>query len=316
MLVLYTDGLIERRGESLDVGLDRLAEVLRTAPDAVEDVADRLLRDFLADDAPADDVALLCVGVRGPEASLRLRVPAARAPALAHAARGDGMAARGSVRRSWRPTRSRLAVNEAAANAIEHAYGLSDEEFVVEADQHGDRVELVVRDFGQWRTRRTSGDRGRGLDLAARADGLGERGTRFGRDRRAARAPPRRPGGRDPVKPLAQVTLDPRGPVLVAHLAGEVDLSNVEDIRVALVDAVSHDMEYLILDLTATEYLDSTGVRLLFELAERLQGRRQELRLVVDDETLVQRVIMLTQLDQRVPLDVTVDQAIAAVGGR
>ena len=31
-----------------------------------------------------------------------------------------------------------VAVNEAAANAIEHAYGLVDAEFVVEADQTGD----------------------------------------------------------------------------------------------------------------------------------------------------------------------------------
>ena len=78
MLVLYTDGLIERRGESLDVGLDRLAASLRTASAGVEDVADTLLRDFLADDAPADDVALLCVGVRGPDATLRLRLPPRR----------------------------------------------------------------------------------------------------------------------------------------------------------------------------------------------------------------------------------------------
>jgi anti-anti-sigma factor len=115
------------------------------------------------------------------------------------------------------------------------------------------------------------------------------------------------------VKPLAEITLESLGPVLVAHLVGEVDLSNVEDIRVVLVDAVSHDTEFLILDLTQTTYLDSTGVRLLFELAERLQGRRQELRLVVDDDTLVQRVVVLTQLDQRVPLDSTVERAVAAV---
>ena len=101
--------------------------------------------------------------------------------------------------------------------------------------------------------------------------------------------------------------------MLVAHLEGEVDLSNVDDIRTLLVDAVSHETECLILDLTKTSYLDSTGVRLLFELAERLQGRRQELRLVVDDETLVRRVIVLTQLDQRVPLDTTVEQAVEAV---
>ena len=165
MLVLYTDGLIERRGESLDVGLARLAESLRTAPAAVEDVADRLLRDFLADDAPADDVALLCVGVRGPEAALRLRMPAApRQLARMRRAAMDWLARVGASDEEAREVT--IAVNEAAANAIEHAYGLIDDEFVVEADQREGVVEVVVRDFGQWRTRRTTGDRGRGLALA------------------------------------------------------------------------------------------------------------------------------------------------------
>jgi len=115
------------------------------------------------------------------------------------------------------------------------------------------------------------------------------------------------------VKPLARVTLEPRGSSVVAHLEGEVDLSNVEDIRVVLVDAVESDTDCLILDLTDTVYLDSTGVRLLFDLAERLQSRRQQLRVVADDAALVRRVIVLTQLNQRVPLDATVDEAIAAV---
>lgn len=101
---------------------------------------------------------------------------------------------------------------------------------------------------------------------------------------------------------------------MVAHVEGEIDLSNVDEIRTLLVDAVTHETHSLILDLSKTSYLDSTGVRLLFELAERLQGRRQQLRLVVDDEALVRRVIVLTQLDQRVPLDATVDQAVDAIG--
>jgi anti-anti-sigma factor len=112
--------------------------------------------------------------------------------------------------------------------------------------------------------------------------------------------------------PLAEVTTDPRGPVVVARVKGEVDLSNVEEVRIALVDAVEHDTECLVLDLTGTSYLDSTGVRLLFELAERLHGRRQELRLVVDEGALVHRVLVLTQLDQRVPLDETVGAALEA----
>jgi anti-anti-sigma factor len=115
------------------------------------------------------------------------------------------------------------------------------------------------------------------------------------------------------VNPLASVELDRRGPILVASVRGEVDLSNVDDIRTVVVDAVSHETEHLILDLSKTDYLDSTGVRLLFELAERLQGRRQQLRLVASDATLVRRVIVLTQLDQRVPLDRTLTEAIAAV---
>jgi anti-sigma B factor antagonist len=114
------------------------------------------------------------------------------------------------------------------------------------------------------------------------------------------------------VNSLAEVTLDEEGVAVVAHVRGEVDLSNVEEIRTVLVDAVSHQTECLILDLTSTTYLDSTGVRLIFELAERLQGRRQQLRLVVDDQAVIGRVITLTQLDQRVPLSTTVEEAVQA----
>jgi stage II sporulation protein AA (anti-sigma F factor antagonist) len=116
------------------------------------------------------------------------------------------------------------------------------------------------------------------------------------------------------MNPLAQVKVEgEHGTAIVARLVGEVDLSNVDEIRADLVEMVDHDTETLILDLTDTKYLDSTGVRLLFELAERLQGRRQQLRLVVADGALVRRVVVLTQLDQRVPLDPTVEAALSAV---
>jgi hypothetical protein len=56
-IVLYTDGLIERRGEDLDAGLARLAEAARGAgARSVQQVADDLLR--LADGAD-DDVAIV-----------------------------------------------------------------------------------------------------------------------------------------------------------------------------------------------------------------------------------------------------------------
>ncbi len=114
------------------------------------------------------------------------------------------------------------------------------------------------------------------------------------------------------MEPLAELELEEVGHTLVARVRGEIDLSNVEDLRARLVAAVSHDWERLVLDLTETSYLDSTGVRLLFELADRLHGRRQQLRLVVADRALVRRVVVLTQLDARVPIDATLAAALAA----
>ena len=61
LLLLYTDGLVERRGEVLDVGLDRLAEAARRWYDrgvSVHQLADGVLRDLLPTRRD-DDVALV-----------------------------------------------------------------------------------------------------------------------------------------------------------------------------------------------------------------------------------------------------------------
>jgi serine phosphatase RsbU (regulator of sigma subunit) len=61
-LVLYTDGLVERRSEDIDTGLDRLATVLaRHARLAPEELADTLLRELSPRGGPTDDTALVVV---------------------------------------------------------------------------------------------------------------------------------------------------------------------------------------------------------------------------------------------------------------
>ena len=60
-LLLYTDGAIERRGERLDVGVQRLRDVSRGVDGSLEVFLDRIVSGVLADGA-ADDTALL--GVR------------------------------------------------------------------------------------------------------------------------------------------------------------------------------------------------------------------------------------------------------------
>jgi PAS domain S-box-containing protein len=59
-LVLYSDGLVERRGESLETGLARLARAVRRAAGAEpEEVCDRLVTTLIGRGTPKDDVALL-----------------------------------------------------------------------------------------------------------------------------------------------------------------------------------------------------------------------------------------------------------------
>jgi PAS domain S-box-containing protein len=58
-LVLYTDGLVERRGELLDAGLDRLAAALGGLALDAADLADRLCDRILAGAAQDDDVCVL-----------------------------------------------------------------------------------------------------------------------------------------------------------------------------------------------------------------------------------------------------------------
>lgn len=67
VLLLYTDGLVERRGEPIDVGLERLRRCASRAPVTDEAFLEHLL-DELSDEHLEDDVALLAVrfaGVRG-----------------------------------------------------------------------------------------------------------------------------------------------------------------------------------------------------------------------------------------------------------
>jgi serine phosphatase RsbU (regulator of sigma subunit)/anti-sigma regulatory factor (Ser/Thr protein kinase) len=63
MIVLYTDGLIERRGEELDRGLLRLERValrVRARGPGADAVSERVLQAMLAGEARSDDVCLLC----------------------------------------------------------------------------------------------------------------------------------------------------------------------------------------------------------------------------------------------------------------
>ena len=65
-IVLYTDGLIERRGESLDVGLERLATAASSGPDDARQMCDHILEHVLEEpDQRYDDVTAVVARLFG-----------------------------------------------------------------------------------------------------------------------------------------------------------------------------------------------------------------------------------------------------------
>ena len=162
ILLLYTDGLIERRGHRLSEGLAELAVAASEAPLDAELMCARLI-DAMPPDG-SDDVALLTVqnvATANGDLSLRLGANADQLIVVRRALR-RWLAAQRATEADV--TATVIAANEACSNAIEHAYSLSESSFGVEARCEGDSVEVTVRDSGNWREPRGD-DRGRGLPL-------------------------------------------------------------------------------------------------------------------------------------------------------
>ena len=57
-LIAYTDGLVERRGETLDVGMKRLQEVATRSSSSLEDLLSNIVSE-LTGNSPTDDIALI-----------------------------------------------------------------------------------------------------------------------------------------------------------------------------------------------------------------------------------------------------------------
>jgi anti-anti-sigma factor len=113
---------------------------------------------------------------------------------------------------------------------------------------------------------------------------------------------------------LARLTFETDGEVELARLAGEVDASNVADLSQRLLEAVSNKARALVLDLTETSYIDSSGISLIFDAAARMRNRRQQLRLVVTPRSFVGEVLAAVSMQDSVPIDPALGDALRAVG--
>jgi anti-anti-sigma factor len=112
---------------------------------------------------------------------------------------------------------------------------------------------------------------------------------------------------------LADVQIELREDVTVARLSGEVDASNAPGFTKQLKDAVPNSAIGIVLDLSATTYIDSSGLHLIFDLADALRRRQQVLQLVVAPDTFLADVVGAVNLTGTARISPTLPEALEAI---
>ncbi|HZR12540.1 MAG TPA: SpoIIE family protein phosphatase [Acidimicrobiia bacterium] len=167
LLVLYSDGLVERRRRSLDEGFDRLVHAVGDrARLPIDFIADGVLRELLADSDGVDDVVLLVL--RSPVSSPTMLLR------KLHATPGELATMRAELHQ-WldmvglpkeHALQLVMAVGEACMNVVQHAYTNELHQLVrLEGAVVGDEVLVSVTDTGTWKEHSTRSVGGRGMDL-------------------------------------------------------------------------------------------------------------------------------------------------------
>jgi len=163
-LLLFTDGLIERRDRTIDRGFEMLAREYASRRDAPLEGLPAGLADILVGADHADDVCLLCLAL-GTDENLHRTIPAD--PMQIALLRKDV--------RGWLTAHDvapecvqavLLATSEAAGNAVEHGYRDNPRGIVeVSATISDEAIEVRVADHGVWVAGPGELARGRGLQL-------------------------------------------------------------------------------------------------------------------------------------------------------
>lgn len=109
--------------------------------------------------------------------------------------------------------------------------------------------------------------------------------------------------------------IDRRADVTIVTFPADVDSANAYPIGEQVLVGVASECQAVILDLTATRYLDSAGIDMVFRLHDRLVARRQRLHAVVPDGAPLMRVIEIAAVADVVPVHPDLESALNAARG-
>jgi anti-anti-sigma factor len=329
LVLLYSDGLVERPDRTIAEGMGELAVVAADAaanrpnghgadPDAAERVC-QLSVEVLTRTGHTDDItALAAQWLADPVPPLQLALPSARSSlTTARDAFADWLSRLDATADDWESLH--LAMVEMVTNAIEHAYpreapGIIELDATLGSDGS---VTCLITDHGTWRPPDPAdADRGHGLMVAGHVvDKLlvshpaagGTTVTLRHRLRRPAMLASGHQGGHAAYPAEPPFTVDTSiaaGSTARALVGGSVDISTADLLARRLLSVSRGGTVPLVADLTGVTQLASAGVRVLYEVSEQLTVHGQELTLVTVRGSTAHLVLELVRLDH-----VTVDES-------
>ena len=164
-ILLYTDGLTERRAEHIDLRIELLHSAFGQTNVAIHELPRALISEMLNGGDQNDDIAVLCARFEPVMVPFRRLLPV----------HTSHLAALRSELRAWMANAGPhpgdsddclVAVCEAVTNAVEHGNDIEGRPIDMRADYRDNRFSFSVADHGNWRPPVGSdGARGRGLNL-------------------------------------------------------------------------------------------------------------------------------------------------------
>jgi anti-anti-sigma factor len=302
LVLLYTDGLVERPGRTLAEGTVELSEAARRVPAGpsrpVERLCDAGVELLTRTTGYADDVALLAAQWRTPEPAFSASVDATLSSVPeARDAVSDWLAPLDVS--AVDELAVRHAVGELVTNAVVHAHpdepGTTHRRVEVDAELARDGVlSCSVRDDGRWQEPAPADGWGLAMVTAMVDDlridrGHGTSATFRLRLTRTVRMLAGRHGW-DAGARRADFAVQHEGPHV--EVRGDVDTASAEHLSTALVRAWCGGVQDVLVDLSGVTLLSSAAVRVLHEACR--SGRTITLRAPMG--SVAQHVLELVRL--------------------
>ena len=105
------------------------------------------------------------------------------------------------------------------------------------------------------------------------------------------------------IDPTAFVTVSSSGDHVEISIAGEIDLSNADQVEAEITDAIPNQAVAASIDLSDVTYVDSVGMRIFFNLVAQLRTAQIELKIIAPPRSPARRIVDISGLNSVVSVE-------------